>query len=61
MDTNKQVRAFYNSVKAVGERDELFFEMMRAGDMTKRDLRALLARNPARYGRYAGYIDQLPE
>jgi hypothetical protein len=61
MDTNKQVRAFYNSVAAIGQRDELFFDMMRAGDITKRDLRALLARNPTRYGRYAGFIDQLPE
>ncbi|WP_395652455.1 hypothetical protein [Brevundimonas sp.] len=61
MGTNKQIRAFYNSVRAVGERDELFFEMVRAGDMTKRDLRALLARSPERYGRYAGYVEQLPE
>lgn len=61
MDTNKQARMFYNSVKAIGERDELFFDMMRAGDVTKRDLRSLLATKPERYGRYAGYIDQLPE
>jgi hypothetical protein len=53
--------AFYDSVRKIGERDELFMDMVRAGDMTQRDLKALIARNPGRYSRYAGYMPQLPD
>ena len=56
-----QSQLYYDSVRKIGERDELFMEMIRAGEMTRQDLSALIARNPARYDRYAGFLTSLPE
>lgn len=61
MDVSEQTRAYYASVRRNAERDELFSEMVRAGDMTKRDLSALIQRRPDRYSRYAGFMESLPD
>ena len=56
-----QAQMFYAQSHNIAAGGEVFCELVRAGEVSKCDLRALIVRRPARYARYAGFMDQLPE
>lgn len=46
------------SMKNYCERIALVSDMIRAGDMTRDDLRRLIERNPARYAMFQGIMEK---
>lgn len=56
-----QKQMFYQESRKIAEANELFSEMMRNGEMTKRDLTALIKRRPEKWSRFAGFMSRLPE
>ena len=59
MKTQEQM--FYESARKLGEQDELFMEMINdpIAPMTNDELKALIAKRPEVYGRYAGFVGKL--
>mgnify|MGYP003443380326 CR=1 FL=1 len=53
------VAMFYRSHAALAERDQAFMEMLNhpTNPLTSKDIAALYFRNPARYGRYVGFVN----
>jgi hypothetical protein len=56
-----QLQIFYEVDRKIGERNELFMDMVRDGSMTNQQLEKLVARWPERYGGYAGFIGKLKD
>lgn len=56
-----QLQIFYEVDRKIGERNELFMDMVRDGSMTNQSLERLVARWPERYGSYAGFIGKLQD
>lgn len=54
-----QAQMYYNAVRAASERDLLFLELVKDG-LTRQELRQNIARRPALWSRYRGWLDQLP-
>jgi hypothetical protein len=53
------VAMFYRSHAALAERDKAFLEMLNhpTNPLTSKDIATLYFRNPARYGRYVGFVN----
>ena len=53
------VAMFYRSHASLAERDQAFMEMLNhpTNPLTSKDIAALYFRNPARYGRYVGFVN----
>jgi len=60
MSTPTQEQLYYQYVRRLGERDELFMELVRDG-LTRAELRRNIERRPSHWGRYAGFLKTLPE
>jgi hypothetical protein len=60
MQTQKQM--YYAAVRAAGEKDATFMELVNhpTNPITREDLEANIARRPALWSRYAGFLDKLP-
>lgn len=56
-----QLQIFYEVDRKIGERNELFMDMVRDGSMTNQQLHKLVNRWPERYGCYAGFIGKLKD
>lgn len=53
---------FYCEAEArSGRLNEAFADLMRNQDITRSELQALIAKRPEVYGRFAGYLDKLPQ
>lgn len=61
MKTQEQM--FYEESRKIGEMDELFMEMINdpVAPMTNSELKALIAKRPERYSRYAGFVGKLAD
>jgi hypothetical protein len=55
-----QLEIFYQESRNIAEANALFCEMVLNGDMTRRDLAALIARRPEKWERFAGFMESLP-
>lgn len=58
-----QLQHFTESQHKIFDGNRAFLEMVNhpTNPMTREDLEALLRRRPAVYGRFAGYLDMLPQ
>lgn len=56
-----QAQMYYAQVNNIAEGDSHFCELVKRGEVSKKDLSSLIARRPARYGRFAGFMDGLPD
>lgn len=57
-----QAQMFYAASRANAGRDETFMELVNhpTNPLTREDLEANIARRPALWERYAGWLDKLP-
>jgi len=56
-----QLQHFWKAHRKIADRDAAFFELVNhpTNPMTNADLKALIARRPEVYGRYAGFVGKL--
>jgi hypothetical protein len=57
-----QAQMFYAASRAAGERDSTFMELVNhpTNPLTREDLARNIARRPALWSRYAGFLNKLP-
>lgn len=56
-----QTQMFYDAVRRLGERDQLFMELVQGEDgMTRDELETNIARRPAHWSRYENFLSLLP-
>lgn len=57
-----QLQHFELARRAIADRNAAFVELVtcKTNPLTRRDLEALIAKRPDRYGAYAGWLDKLP-
>lgn len=62
MNAETQVQMYYAAVRHAAECDRTFLDMVNCASnpLTREDLAALIQRRPALWGRYAGWLDNLP-
>ena len=58
-----QLQMFYAAHHCVADANNAFMEMVtcKENPLTRRDLEALIRRNPGRYSRFAIWLDKLPD
>jgi hypothetical protein len=54
-----QLATFYRQSRNIAEANTLFLELVKEG-MTREELQHNIARRPALWGRWAGFLDKLP-
>jgi hypothetical protein len=54
-----QLQMFYTEHKKIAECNELFLEL--AKDMTKSELQKLIEKRPSLWGKYANWLNVLPD
>lgn len=59
MDALAQRSMFYREQRKIADGNEMFLEMVRDG-LTREELAKCIARRPALWGRFAGFLDTLP-
>lgn len=61
-DLKSQRSAYYAAVRAMGERDATFMELVncKTNPLTQEDLAANIARRPSLWKRYEGFLSKLP-
>ena len=55
-----QLQIFYEEQRKLGEANETFMEMVKDG-LTRRELQRNIDRRPYLWGRYANWLEVLPE
>ena len=58
-----QQQIFWEEHRRIADANNAFMELVNCKEnpMTRQDLESLTRRNPARYGRFSGFLDKLPE
>ena len=58
-----QQQIFWEAHRRVADANDAFMDLVNCKDnpMTRQDLESLIRRNPARYGRFSGFLDKLIE
>ena len=61
MKTQQQM--FWEAHRRIADANDAFMELVNCKEnpITRQDLESLIRRNPARYGRFSGVLDKLPE
>ena len=61
MKTQQQI--FWESHRRIADANDAFMDLINCKEnpMTRQDLESLIRRNPARYGRFSGFLDKPPE
>lgn len=56
-----QLQMFYEAHRKIADLNNTFMELIRhpTNPMTREDLKALIAKRPYVYGRFAGFLDKL--
>lgn len=54
-----QIQIFYEEQRKIGAGNETFMELVRDG-LTREELERNIARRPALWSRFVGWLDQLP-
>lgn len=57
MNASEQKQMYYGETAKISSRSSLMSDMIRCGDMSRSDLRKLIARRPEVYGVYQGIAD----
>ncbi len=57
MNVSEQKQMYYGETAKISSRSSLISDMIRCGDMSRDDLRKLIARRPNVYGIYQGIAD----
>ena len=57
-----QQQIFWEAHRRVADANDAFMDLINCKEnpMTRQDLESLIRRNPARYGRFSGFLDKLP-